>query len=112
MKVIFENIIWETNPAKVLQKTLSMPFDVPESENNFWKLQFKLKWELNISGNEKLEPLYQALVKALIKLEYANPELEAQLILQQIEGIATAILKGNLENRDEYLAYLLSKYNV
>ncbi len=112
LKVIFENIIWETNPAKVLQKTLSMPFDVPESENNFWKLQFKLKWELNISGNEKLEPLFQALVKALIKLEYTNPELEAQLILQQIEGIATAILKGNLENRDEFLSYLLSKYNV
>jgi AcrR family transcriptional regulator len=110
LKVIFENILWETNPAKVLRKTLLMPFDVPDSEKNFWKLQFKLKWELNISGNEKLEPLHQALVKALTKLEYENPDLEAQLILQQVEGIATAILKDNLNNQEEFKNYLLNKY--
>ena len=58
---IYEHIIVEEDPKQVLRKTIIMPFQVEKSEYDFWKLQFKLKWELEISGQEKMQPLLDKL---------------------------------------------------
>jgi len=108
----FVDIVMETNPKEVIRKSIEMPLIIDKSDYDFWKLQFKLKWELEVSGDEKMEPLKMALTNAFKKLDYKKPEMEASLIILFSEGIASAILKGSSINAKETIEYLLSKYDL
>jgi AcrR family transcriptional regulator len=112
MKALFVDIVMETDPNEVIRKTILMTSKVDVSDYDFWKLQFKLKWELEISGDKKMEPLKMALTNAFRKLNYDEPELEAQLILLFIDGLGSAVLKGSSLKPDEIIQFLLKKYNV
>jgi len=107
---LFSDIIMETNPNEVVLKTIRMPFEVKADEYEFWRLQFKLKWELENYQSQKMEPLEMALIHAFGKLNYKNPELEAQSLLHLIDGVSTAILKNAVPNKTSLLDFLLSKY--
>ncbi len=61
IKVLFVDIVMETDPKEVIRKTIEMTSKIDVSDYDFWKLQFKLKWELEVSGDEKMEPLKMAL---------------------------------------------------
>ncbi len=112
LKALYVDIVLETDPKKVIKKSLELPFLVPESEHDFWKLQFKLKWELEIYNHEKMEPLMIALTNAFRKLDYQSPELEAELIIHLLDGLGSAILKGGLSDLTKMRTFLLEKYQV
>lgn len=112
MKALFVDIVMETDPNEVIRKTILMTSKIDVSDYDFWKLQFKLKWELEISGDEKMEPLKMALANAFRKLNYEEPEMEAQLILLFLDGLGSAVLKGSSLKPDEIIQYLLKKYKV
>ena len=48
---------------------------------------WQLKWELEVSGDKKMEPLKMALTNAFQKLDYESPELEAQLLIIFIDAL-------------------------
>ena len=112
LKDLIVDIVMEADPKMVIEKTIKLPVNINKSDFDFWKLQFKLKWELEISGDEKMEPLQMALSNAFQKLNYNSPELEASLIILYMEGIATAILKGSSLNVDNLIELLLNKYSI
>ena len=111
-KALFADIVMENNPEEVIRKTITMTGQIDKSDYDFWKLQFKLKWELEVSSDEKMEPLKMALTNAFSKLNYDEPELEASLILLFIDGLGSAILKGSIIDADKMIQFLLSKYKV
>jgi len=111
-KLMFANIVMEDDPKKVIKKTLLLPFEVKESDYEFWKLQFKLKWEFEEYDNSKIEPLENALINAFKKLGEERPELETEIILHLMDGIGSAILKNNIKDKELIKKYLLKKYNV
>ncbi len=112
IKALFVDIVMETNPKEVIRKAILMTSGIDKSDYDFWKLQFKLKWELEISSDKKMEPLKMALTNAFNKLEYDNPELEANLIILFIDGIGSAVLKGSELNAEEMMHFLIKKYNL
>ena len=83
-----------------------------KADYDFWKLQFKIKWELEISGDEKMEPLKMALVNAFSKLNYEDPEKEANLILLFLDGLASYVLKGSSIDAESMIQFMLKKYNT
>jgi len=111
-KSMFADIVMETSPKEVIKKCLLLPFEVKESEYEFWRLQFKLKWEFEQYDNTKMEPLQNALTHAFSKLSYKAPEMEAELLLQILDGLASAILKGNLSDRAAMKTFLKNKYDL
>lgn len=111
-KALFVDIVMETNPKEVVRKTIEMTSQIDESDYDFWKLQFKLKWELEVSGDEKMEPLKMALTNAFQKLGYKSPGPEAALILLYIDGLGSAVLKGSSINVDEMTQFMLKKYKL
>ncbi len=111
-KVLFVDIVMENDPKEVIRKTIEMTGGIDKSDYDFWKLQFKLKWELEVSGDEKMAPLKMALTNAFTKLNYESPELEAGLILLFIDGLGSAVLKGSSIDADAMIQFLLSKYNI
>jgi AcrR family transcriptional regulator len=112
VKALFVNIVMETEPKEVIRKTIEMTGKIDESDFDFWKLQFKLKWELEVSGDKKMEPLKMALTNAFSKLNYESPELEAQLLILFIDAMGSAVLKGSSLDVDEMIQFLLSKYDL
>ncbi len=109
-KDLFVDIVMETDPRQVIRKAIFMASKIDEGDYDFWKLQFKLKWELEVSSDKKMEPLKMALTNAFNKLGYEQPELEAMLILLFIEGIGSAVLKGADVNPNQMMELLMNKY--
>ncbi len=112
IKDLFAEIVLETEPKLVIRKTISLPFQVKEEDYDFWRLQFKLKWELKNYVSQKMDPLEMALSNAFKKLQKPKPELESKKLLLLVDGISSALLKGDLKNKEELHQFLLNKYEV
>jgi len=111
-KLMYADIILEENPKELLRKALEMPFNNPESDYDFWRLQFKLKWELDVSAGDKMKPLEIALKQAFEQLAYEQPELEAEYVIHFIEGLSGAVLRNTLRDKEKMKHFLLSKYQL
>lgn len=112
IKTLFVDIVMEPDPEEVIRKAITMSLKIDKADYDFWKLQYKLKWELEVSSDKKMEPLSMALVNAFRKLGYTQPEHEATLIILFIDGLGSAILKGSEINAKEIAQFLLEKYNL
>jgi AcrR family transcriptional regulator len=110
--LLFATILQQKNAKTVIRKTIELPFSIHKSEYDFWKLQFKLKWEEEYNNPEKMQPLIEKLTWAFSELKYENPDLEAQYLTQVFEAISAEILKGNFSNQNEFKQFLKNKYSV
>lgn len=107
---IYAHVLFETDPREVIRKTISIPFEIHESEYPYWALQFKLKWEAEYNNPQKMQPLVDKWIWAFSTLNYPNPELEARLLNQLMEAVATGILREGRESQEAYRTFLLEKY--
>ena len=113
-KKLFADIVFETEPREVIRKTFGMIENLQSrrSELEFWKLQYKIKWETEAYGEHKTEPLEMALTSAFKKLGFENPEQEALLMLMIVDGIAMHYFLKKSFDLDTMITFLKNKYNV
>ncbi len=109
---LFVNILQQNAAESVIKKTIELPFSIKKSEYDYWKLQFKLKWEQEYNNPKKMQPLIDKLTWAFSELNYENPALEAQLMSQILDAISSEILKGNFNNANQFKQFLITKYSV
>jgi len=114
IKLIFSDIIFETDPQKLVLKTLDAfnPTKLGEEELEFWKLQYKIKWELEQYGEHKMEPLQIALTNAFSKLGCKEPEHEAMRLLIELDGLATRFFLMENFGFEPLLSFLKRKYTI
>ena len=114
IKVLFSDIIFESDPKKLIFKTLDVfnPSKMEEEELEFWKLQYKIKWELEQYGEHKMEPLQLALTNAFEKLGYKDPNLEAMRMLIELDGMATRYFLMEKFDYEPLLTFLKETYNT
>ena len=112
MGVLLMPIISEQSPKKVIKKCILLPFEIDETEYNFWKLLFKLKWEIEYSSTEKTKPLVDKLAWAFSELNYEEPQREAEILEHLIESISAGILRDGLQSQEILKDFLLKKYHV
>jgi len=110
--LLFANILQQKDAKSVIKKTIELPFSIKKSEYDYWKLQFKLKWEQEYNNPKKMQPLIDKLTWAFSELNYENSALEAQLMSQILDAISTEILKGNFNNANQFKQFLKKKYLV
>ena len=113
-KTLFADIVLESDPKAVLRMTFDL-YEIGhknQEEADFWKLQHKIKWELEEYGAYKLEPLENALTIAFEKLGYEAPRKEANLILLIMDGIGTRSFLHKEFDIESMLKYLKEKYQV
>lgn len=111
-KKLFSDIVFETDPKEVIRKTIAIPFEVKGEDYEYWRMQYKLKWELKHFDDTKMEPLTLALVNAFKKLNYEKPEQEAELLKINLDGTAAAVLKNTIKDKDAMFKFQRSKYDV
>lgn len=113
-KILFADIVLETEPKEVIRKffELTSKFVNTKDREDFWKLQYKIKWEMEIYGEHKMEPLQLALTNAFKKLGYEKPELEAKLLLINMDGLATRFYLQKNFDVTELVEFMHSKYEL
>ncbi len=109
---IFGPVLFERDPRLVIRKTIEIPFIIDKKEFGFWKLQFMLKWQKEYNKPDKMKPLIDKLNAAFVELEFEAPEMEATLLNYLIEAISVEILKGNLDQSEDFKSFLYNKYRV
>ena len=89
-KLLFADIIMESDPKKLIRNYVEMGLKMSQNkaELDFWKLQFKIKWELEQYGAHKMEPIKQALTRAFEALDYDEPAQEAEYLIIWMDGLA------------------------
>ena len=113
-KVLFADILMETEPKSIIRKIIELGYKTSqdEEEANYWKLQYKIKWEIEDYGAHKMEPIERALTHAFKELGYKNPNGEALVLLTQLDGMATRIFLQSNFNAKAVVELLKQKYEV
>lgn len=109
---LYQDILEESSPVEVIRNTILIPTQINQEDYPFWKLQYKLKWEIPGFQQNKLAPLKAILVNAFTDLKYEEPELEAELILLYLDGFGSAILKGMVKDLKPMTDFLIKKYYI
>ena len=111
-KTLFADLVMESDPVRVIMKAIELGKHVQKSpsEADFWKLQYKIKWELEEYGAYKVDPLRLALERAFESLAYENPKQEAQLILSLMDGMATRYFLDETFDYAAMVAHVTKKY--
>ena len=111
---LFSDIVFESDPALVIRKYLDLLVSLvsnPE-ELEFWKLQYKIKWETEQYGEHKMKPIFHALSGAFDKLGYPDPQQEANVLLALVDGLATHYFLQDSFDVLAMIAFLKTKYKV
>lgn len=108
---IINDILAEKDAQAFIEKTISLPFLIPAEDLDFWRLQFKLKWESESFNTIDLEVLRPSLIKAFNKLNYEDPKLESDILLHLINGISFFIFTDPTSNQDQLKLHLIKKYS-
>jgi len=109
---MYTPVLFESDPKLTLRKLIELPFQVDKSELDFWKLQFKLKWQKEYYNPNKMKPILDKMTIAFEELGYEEPEKEAVFLNFFLNGLATEILQGKIETVLPLKPFLLKKYKV
>jgi AcrR family transcriptional regulator len=113
-KALFADVVLESDPKEVIRKYIEIILAASQDEEaiGFWKLQFKIKWELEIDGEHKMEAIKKALVSAFTALRYLHPMEEANLLLTMMDGLATRFILQKNFDLNGTIEFLKQKYNL
>lgn len=112
MNDLFLSIMQETEPKRVLEKYIVLPFGIAPSEYKFWKLLFKLKWEIEYSTADRMRPMVEKLTEVFKQLNYSQPGKEAEVLIHIIESVSAGILREGLDSQLALQDFLLIKYGI
>ena len=112
--LLLADIVMESDPKELIRKYIDLTLKVSKDPAaiDFWRLQFKIKWELEMYGEHKIKALQDALIKAFENLKYHHPEEEANLLLTLMDGITTRFMLQKNYNLAKTIEFLKRKYKV
>lgn len=99
------------DPKDILRASLQLIFEIPEEEMNFWRLQYALKMDERYSGY-RVDSNMELLENAFKALGYKNAKMEAQMFFEIIDATFLHNIRGELQNKEEFRAFLMEKYGL
>ena len=111
-RAVLQKVISTRAPQECLRQFIQLPFDLPDEDKVYWKLMYKVKWEIEYDHSLGFAEVKDALIKAFAQLDYDQPALEAELLIQFMDGIAGSILRGEHTDFSALHHFLLQKYRL
>ncbi len=109
----YAKIANESQPKDILRQIIELPFSIDESEYDFWRLIYTLKWQRRTHLENITEQMLSLSSKAFNDLGYEAPELEAELLLIVLDGVATrALLTESYDMKTQVKNRLLKQYKL
>lgn len=118
VQVHMDRIARETDPKRVLARTIELPVTLISEEREFWSLQHALKFRSQFAAALKAQSEYYstliiAVSQAFRQLGYAHPDQETELLVLLLEGLGSSLLmQPNTTQVPAMVAFIQSKYNV
>jgi AcrR family transcriptional regulator len=114
IKTMFAEVVMEPDPTTLIRKVLNIKdlMVSTQADFDFWKLQYKIKWEIEVYAENKMEPVQMALSNAFKKLGYKNPDHEAEFLLITLDGMATRLFLQKDFDAESMISLLHEKYKV
>jgi len=112
IEVMAKGLLEETNPGETIKKAINWVFIVDEKDYDFWRLQYKLKWEDSFYDPNKMQPVVDKVTWAFNQLKYEQPALEAQLLEKTLDSLMISILRDGKESHLPLREFLLKKYSL
>lgn len=111
---LFQDIITETWPKEIIKKTINLAINMSSNpeKSAFWKLQYKLKWELEYKNPEKMAPIHRVLTFAFTAMQYQNPTAEADFLLIYLDGLASRLFLQQGFDVKPQKEFLFRKYQL
>jgi len=109
---LYATVMLQDNPKKLLKTVIELIFNVDKRDYPFWKLMYALKWRADVYDESMSAPLKAILTDAFKKLDYKNPEAEADVILIFFDGLATNLILKKPKNQELLKESILSKYDL
>jgi AcrR family transcriptional regulator len=109
---LFIHISKKTEPKSILRGIIQIPFGIGQEEYHFWRLFYMVKWQNEKFKDNLFDAIYKLLVKAFKDLKYSNPEIEAEIVMYLIDGVATNLLLRIPDNTREILNSIYAKYEL
>jgi len=107
---IAKSVLEETNPNETIRKAIDWVFIIDEEEYDYWRLQYKLKWEDDFYDPHKMKPIIDKVAWAFEQLGYEQPVLEARLLEKTLDSVMISILRDGKEAHLPLREFLLKKY--
>ncbi len=105
-------VLFLTDAEEVIKSMITIPFDTKEDDYDFWRLQYKIKWQKEYDVPDKLNPIMEKLSWAFGELGYENPDLEAQVLLQIMDSNSIQALQQGKDSVIHMRNFLLAKYGI
>lgn len=109
---IKKSLLEETNPSETLRKAINWVFIVDEKDYDFWRLQYKLKWQEPYYNPHKMKAVVDKVAWAFGQLGVEQPFLEAQLLEKTLDSLMISILRDGKEAHLPLRDFLLKKYSL
>ncbi|MEM6524752.1 MAG: TetR/AcrR family transcriptional regulator [Bacteroidota bacterium] len=109
---IFNTLHQLEDPKEILRRVITLPLTIEEDQRPFWKLLYALKWQADVYDNSMSNPMKDILVPVFEALNYRQPELEAELIMVLMDGMASHILLKRSGNVGGIKELIFKKYDL
>ncbi|PLX11928.1 MAG: hypothetical protein C0598_07100 [Marinilabiliales bacterium] len=106
-----------SDASERLRATLRFPKTIIDRNPAYWKVQISIKF-----ANHEIKEKYHnssfmgkamgILNDTFDELNFENPQMETQLLMQIIGSFFMALVNDEIENYDEMLSFLEKKYNL
>jgi AcrR family transcriptional regulator len=105
------------SPREYLANMIELPIILTKSNPDFWRMQYKIMPLNPISSryhDNFMRPSLDRLTKCFEELEYAEPDLEAELLLIHIDGVWKyfAAHQPNVARKKALVSVMKKKYNL
>lgn len=109
-EVIKKSVLEESDPFETIKKAIDWVFIIDEEEYDFWRLQYKLKWEDSFYNPNKMQSVIDKITWAFEQLGFEQPALEARLLEKTLDSVMISILRDGKEAHLPLREFLLKKY--
>lgn len=106
----------QDDPKKVIETAFEFP-PLVSANRDFWKLQFSLKYQCPSKQQyhekqELIDTFKKMLEKAFTELDYENPEMETQLLMNIIGDLCREHCNAENGCDQEYINFVKQKYKI
>lgn len=116
IKAFIKRMENQDDPKKVIETAFAFP-PLVSSNRNFWKLQFSLKYQCPgkrqfHEKHELINTFETMLTKAFTELNYENPKMETQLLMNVIGDLCRENTNSEDGCKQEFINFVKQKYGV
>ena len=112
VRILAQEIIDLTQPKGVIRLTILSLTKIPFKDYALWKLILGIKFQSELADESFADVIEDKVTKAFKGLRFAHAEMEAELLLNSLNGMLLAMLLNKQYKIEPLLNLMLKKYQL